>query len=198
MHQDGPIQVFIENVQKIAKGNAIRGAQPYINFQKNRPPYSFGRLLLIIQILYLSLMTAASPAFPQDAPTTISLSYVVRQNFVAPISKEDVDVPVSAIVVLSGSNNVRQRWTVNNDSNYYNNSDTLGGVWKVISKDTIQASWTAKNFKKYVIIHVNGKHCTVIFKPVLNPGERSFITYVNGVEYKYTNPRTVSSTCAIQ
>jgi len=133
--------------------------------------------------------------------TTIKLSFVLLNDFLAPTATPGHHSAYSAELVLSG-NQIRERWESQSvggtNSNYHADNTRVGGRWRVLSPNTIQASWPLVTYDKIVTVHVSGKTCTVNFDTQLHPGQTEYQFRNKGTLWTTTKYRMIASTCNIQ
>lgn len=161
-------------------------------------PRSVAIFLGVISICGLATPATASA---QEA-TVINIGFVLISNVLTPVPAPGHHTAYAATLILSGNNRVTEKWKSENisgvNSNYHSEDTGLGGRWRVVSPNTIMASWQMLNFTKSVTVRVSGKACTVKFETQLVPGEAEYKTKRGGTVYTFSKPSMLDPTCSIQ
>lgn len=157
-------------------------------------PRSASTVLWVAGLFGLATPTTASA---QEA-TVIKIGFVLASNITAPIPKPGHHAAFSATLILSGNNRVSEKWEAENvrgtNSNYHSNDTGLGSKWRIVSPNTIKASWRMANYTKSVTVRVSGKACTVNFETQLFPGETEYKTD----NFTHSKPSMLDPTCSIR
>ena len=98
-------------------------------------------LLRVCLALFISLQLSSAWAMEQ---TTVKISFVLATDVVEPVARHGVHTGYSGTLVLTGKA-VNEQWTSvklsGSNSNYHSDNSGLGGTWRVLSANTIGASW---------------------------------------------------------
>jgi hypothetical protein len=136
-----------------------------------------------------------------EQTTTIKFSFVLTTDVVEPAARNGSHTGYSATLLLSGKA-VNEQWTSvklsGANSDYYHDNGGLGGAWRVLSPNTIGASWRMLNYTKSVTVRVSGKSCSVSYATELDPGQALYRGKIDGAVYGYSRPVMTDPSCSIQ
>jgi hypothetical protein len=160
--------------------------------------------ILIIAMLSIAgmLLAAVTMAAAADGETVIKLGFVIRKEMIAPVRISGHNEAYSATLVLSGGNRVRELWQAQSvtgtNAQFHSDDSAIGTKWRVVSPNTIMASWRLSTYTKTVTVRVSGKSCSVSFSTSLLPGETEYQVVSRRAIQKFEKPEMIDPRCTIQ
>jgi hypothetical protein len=138
----------------------------------------------------------------QQGDTVIKLAFVIRSDHTAPRNEPGHNAGYNGTLVLSGNNRVQEHWEARSatgtDGRYHADDSSVGSRWKVVSPNTISASWPQVTWVKTITVHVSGKSCSITFSANLMSGQNEYRTRYHGTVWTSSKPLMIDPSCTIQ
>ena len=159
------------------------------------------RVLLQEALACFGLLFAQIDSASAQDQTTIKFSFVLQTDIVEPTVRTGQHAGYFATLLLSGKG-VNEQWTSvklsGTNADYHRGNAGLGGRWRVLSPNTIGASWRMLNYTKSVTVRVSGRSCSVSYSAHLDPGQTLYRGKIDGAIYAYRRPVMIDPSCSIQ